>query len=69
MEEGGRKRRKITPEEKLEIFQKGNLTKAEVMRRHGIHSAELARIEKRGREGALAACRTPSTRWSITTLT
>ncbi|GEM_PF-3677957 len=30
-------------------------TKAEVMRRHGIHSAELARIEKRGIEGALAA--------------
>lgn len=58
MEDGGRKRRKITPAEKLEIFlevQKGNLTKAEVMRRHGIHSAELARIEKRGREGALAA--------------
>ena len=57
MEEGGRKRRKINPEEKLEIFlevQKGNVTKAEVMRRHGIHSAELARIEKRGREGALA---------------
>jgi transposase-like protein len=58
MEEGARKRRRITPEEKLEIFcevQKGNITKAEVMRRHGIHSAELARIEKRGREGALTA--------------
>lgn|GEM_PF-3307146 len=58
MEEGARKRRRLTPDEKLEIFlevQKGNVTKAEVMRRHGIHSAELARIEMRGREGALAA--------------
>jgi len=56
MEEGANKRRRLTPEEKLEIFlevQRGNVTKAEVMRRHGIHSAELARIEKRGREGML----------------
>lgn len=53
MDEGGSKRRRLTPEEKLEIFlgvQKGNITKAEVMRRHGIHSAELARIEKRATE-------------------
>lgn len=53
MDEGGSKRRRLTPEEKLEIFlevQKGNITKAEVMRRHGIHSAELARIEKRAQE-------------------
>ncbi len=58
MEEPGRKRRRITAEEKLEIFreaQRGEITKAEIMRRHGIHSAELARIEKRGLEGALAA--------------
>lgn len=56
MEEDKRKRRRLTPEEKLEIFlevQKGNVTKAEVMRRHGIHSAELARIEKRARESLL----------------
>ncbi len=48
MEEQGRKKRKITAEEKLEIFmevQKGNVTKAEVMRRHGLHAAELSRIE------------------------
>jgi len=58
MNEVGRKRRRLTPEEKLKIFlevQKGNVTKAEVMRRHGIHAAQLARIEKRGREGALQA--------------
>lgn len=58
MEEVGRRRRRITPEEKLEIFlevQKGNVTKAKVMRRRGIHSAELARIKKRGKEGALTA--------------
>ena len=56
MEEGARKRRRLTPEEKLEIFleiQRGNITKAEVMRRHGIHSAELARIEKRAKEALL----------------
>lgn len=56
MEESGRKRRRLTPEEKLQIFlevQKGNVTKAEVMRRYGIHSAELARIEKRAKEALL----------------
>lgn len=56
MDEGGSKRRRLTPEEKLEIFlevQKGNITKAEVMRRHGIHSAELARIEKRAQESLI----------------
>ncbi|PKQ28075.1 MAG: hypothetical protein CVT63_04555 [Candidatus Anoxymicrobium japonicum] len=56
MEEQGRKRRGIAAEEKLDIFlevQKGNITKAEVMRRHGIHSAELARIEKRATEALI----------------
>jgi len=56
MNEVGRKRHRLTPEEKLKIFlevQKGNITKAEVMRRRGIHSAELARIEKRAREALL----------------
>lgn len=56
MDEGGGKRKRLTPQEKLEIFlevQKGNITKAEVMRRHGIHSAELARIEKRAQEALL----------------
>lgn len=56
MDEGGSKRRKRTPGEKLEIFlevQKGNMTKAEVMRRHGIHSAELARIERRATEALI----------------
>jgi|BarGraNGADG00312_2_1021985.scaffolds.fasta_scaffold37722_2 transposase len=56
MDEGGSKRRRLTPEEKLEIFlevQRGNITKAEVMRRHGIHSAELARIEKRAQESLI----------------
>lgn len=56
MEEQGRKRRKITAEEKLEIFmevQKGNVTKAEVMRRHGLHAAQLSRIEKKAREALL----------------
>lgn len=54
---GGRRKRR-TPKDKLDIFlevQRSNVTKAEVTRRHGIHSAELARIEKRGMEGALAA--------------
>lgn len=58
MEADGRKKRRLAPEEKLEIFleaQRGDLTKAEVIRRHGIHSAQLARIEKKGLEGALAA--------------
>lgn len=56
MDEGGSKRRRLTPEKKLEIFlevQKGNITKAEVMRRHGIHSAELAHIEKRAQESLI----------------
>ena len=58
MDENSGRRKRLTPQDKLEIFlevQKGNVTKAEVMRRHGIHSAELARIEKRGMEGALTA--------------
>ena len=56
MEEPGGKKRRLTPEEKLEIFleaQRGELSKAEVMRRHGIHSAELARIERRAQEAML----------------
>jgi transposase-like protein len=56
MDEVSGKRKRVTSEEKLEIFlevQKGNITKAEVMRRHGIHSAELARIEKRAKEALL----------------
>jgi transposase-like protein len=56
MEESNGKSRRITPEEKLEIFleaQRGNVTKAEVMRRHGIHSAELARIERRATEALI----------------
>lgn len=57
MEEQGRKRRRITAEEKLEIFleaQRGDVTKAEVMRRHGIHYAQLSRIEKKAREAMLS---------------
>jgi transposase-like protein len=56
MEDQGRKKRKITAEEKLEIFleaQRSEITKAEVMRRHGLHSAELSRIEKRARESMI----------------
>jgi transposase-like protein len=56
MEESNGKSRRITPEEKLEIFlevQRGNVTKAEVIRRHGIHSAELARIERRATEALI----------------
>ena len=56
MEESNGRSRRITPEEKLEIFleaQKGNMTKAEVIRRHGIHSAELARIERRATEALI----------------
>ena len=56
MDESGSKRRRLTPEEKLEIFlevQKDNITKAEVMRRHVIHSTELARIEKRAQESLI----------------
>ena len=55
-----RKRRKLSPEEKYQIFieatmakAKGNGSITEVMRRWGIHSSDLTRIRAAVEEGAV----------------
>jgi len=55
-----RKRRKLKPEEKLQIYKEatvartqGNGAVAEVLRRWGIHSSDLTRITRTVEEGAI----------------
>jgi transposase-like protein len=52
----GRKRKKLTPEEKWQIFQETSAKNApvgEILRRHGLYSSELTKIRKQAEEGAL----------------
>jgi len=56
-----RKRRKLKPEDKLQIYKEaiaaratGNGAVAEVLRRWGIHSSDLTRISRIVEEGAIA---------------
>ncbi len=55
-----RKRRKLRPEEKLQIYKEavaaratGNGAVAQVLRRWGIHSSDLTRISRTVEEGAI----------------
>jgi transposase-like protein len=55
-----RKRRKLKPEDKLQIYKEaiaaratGNGAVAEVLRRWGIHSSDLSRIARTVEEGAI----------------
>ena len=58
-----RKRRRLSAEEKYQIFleatmakAKGNGTISEVMRRWGIHASDLTRIRTSVEEAAIRAC-------------
>lgn len=60
MEKTVRKRRRLTPEEKYQIFleatmakTKGNGSISEVLRRWGIHSSDLTRIRAAVEQGAI----------------
>lgn len=56
--EGARKRRKLSPEDKYQIFveaSRGDVPVAAVLRKWGIHSSDLARIRELVRRGALEA--------------
>ncbi len=49
-------RRKLTPEQKYQIFletQRGDIPVATVLRKWGIHSSDLTRIRAQVRQGAL----------------
>lgn len=51
-----RPRRKLTPEQKYQIFletQRGDIPVAAVLRKWGIHSSDLTRIRAQVRQGAL----------------
>ena len=53
---GRRKRRFLSPEKKFQIYlesQSGKTPTGEILRREGLYSADLARIRKHVREGAL----------------
>jgi len=52
----GRRRKKLTAREKWQIYQETNAKNApigEILRRHGLYSAELTKIRKQVEEGAL----------------
>jgi transposase-like protein len=52
----GRRRKKLTAMEKWQIYQETNAKNApigEILRRHGLYSAELTKIRKQVEEGAL----------------
>ena len=51
-----KKRKKLSPQEKWQIFQETNAKNApvgEILRRHGLYSAELSKIRKQVEAGAL----------------
>jgi len=51
-----RKRRFLSPEKKYQLFleaQRGDVSAAEILRREGIYSTDLARIRQKVKEGAL----------------
>lgn len=54
--EGTRKRRRLSPEEKYQIFleaSRGDVPVAVVLRKWGLYSSDLARIREQVRRGAL----------------
>ncbi len=56
--EGTRKRRRLSPEEKYQIFlevSRGDVPAAGVLRKWGLYSSDLARIREQVRKGALEA--------------
>jgi len=53
---GRNKRRFLSPEKKYQIFleaQRGEAPVGELLRREGLHSTDLARIQRKVKEGAL----------------
>lgn len=53
---GSRKRRFLSPEKKYQLFleaQRGEVPVGELLRREGLYSTDLARIQKKVKEGAL----------------
>ena len=55
-EDGKRKRRFLSPEKKYQLFleaQRGDVSAAEILRREGLYSTDLARIRQKVKEAAL----------------
>ena len=55
-EDDKRKRRFLSPEKKYQLFleaQRGDVAVAEILRREGLYSTDLARIRQKVKEGAL----------------
>jgi transposase-like protein len=53
---GKKKRRLLSPEKKFQIFleaQRGEMQLGELLRREGLYSSDLARIQRKVKEGAL----------------
>ena len=53
---GKKKRRILSPEKKYQLFlesQRGDKPAAEILRREGLYSSDLARIQQKVKEGAL----------------
>ena len=53
---GRKKRRILSPEKKYQVFleaQRGELPVGDLLRREGLYSTDLARIQKKVKEGAL----------------
>lgn len=53
---GRKKRRFLSPEKKYQVFlesQRGEVPVGELLRREGLYSTDLARIQKKVKEGAL----------------
>jgi transposase-like protein len=53
---GKKKRRFLSPEKKYQLFletQRGEVPVADLLRREGLYSTDLARIQKKVKEGAL----------------
>jgi hypothetical protein len=53
---GKKKRRLLSPEKKFQVFleaQRGEMQLGELLRREGLYSSDLARIQRKVKEGAL----------------
>lgn len=53
---GRKKRRFLSPEKKYQVFleaQRGDIAVGDLLRREGLYSTDLARIQKKVKEGAL----------------
>jgi len=56
IENRGRRRKKLTPQEKWRVFLEtsaGNAPIGEILRRYGLHSSELTKIRRQAEAGAL----------------